>query len=149
MENYQKLGLNKDASLIEVRKAKDKLLALLEEKMAAGEELLSRENITETEITDFLTNFEDFIDEYSDETGYSVEIEVMVRNEAKRRYEKVKRAVIINQEAVKKDINLLVDLGIVKMGGIKPIALYEKVIIELPTLISKKPGISQQTSANT
>lgn len=55
-------------------------------------------------------------------------------------------------QAVEEDINMLVDLGIVKLvkkeTELKPIALYEKVIIEFPTLISKRPVINQQISAN-
>ena len=47
-------------------------------------------------------------------------------------------------QEVEKDISMLVDLGIIKLKRTRPVALYEKVVIELPTLISKKPDIGQQ-----
>jgi len=57
-----------------------------------------------------------------------------------------------NYQEVEEDVNMLIDLGIIKLikqgSEIKPIALYEKVVIELPTLINKRPTINQQISAN-
>lgn len=41
---------------------------------------------------------------------------------------------------VVEDLNMLVDLGIVRLTAeSKPIALYEKVVIEFPVLIGKEP----------
>ena len=62
------------------------------------------------------------------------------------------RLVNRNYQEVEEDVNMLIDLGIIRLikqeTEVKPVALYEKVVIEFPTLTNKRPESSRQISPN-